>query len=162
MSDGPPTLILHLPVPPSANRMWRKLPNRKRPIISPEYQQWLTEAGWEARRQLVGVPTIAGRFRAEIHVPHSRRDLDNWAKPLFDLAQRAGAIRNDSGNVGYRVTPHDRDDCAMAFWDLGGEVAAPTVRRRRSVAPHKTKPSTHALGFAARRLGLSPPKGTRP
>jgi Holliday junction resolvase RusA-like endonuclease len=86
MSDP---IILLLSLPPSANRLWRN--NR----LSQEYRSWKDAAGWEAKTQLIGVAPITGEFSATIEVPRNRRDLDNSVKPLLDLCQAVGAIKND-------------------------------------------------------------------
>lgn len=89
-----------------------------------------------ARQQLVGASMIEGAFNARIEVPEkSRRDRDNWSKPLFDLCQAIGAVRNDSGLCGYTVVPADRDDCMVAIWDLGGpRFAARQPLARKTVS----------------------------
>ena len=150
-----PSIVLALPVPPSLNALWIHPPGRRRRVRSPAYSAWLTEAGWEARRQLVGVPTIQGAFNASITVPASlRRDRDNNSKPLFDLCQSVGAVRNDSGLRDYVVLGADRSDCLVVLWDLGG----PVVAAGRSLAATRPrfvrKPSQGALQFAMKRMGL--------
>lgn len=82
-------IILLLSLPPSANRLWRN--NR----LSPEYRTWRDTAGWEAKTQLIGVPTIRGPFTVKVEVPANQRDIDNNLKPLLDLCQAVGAIEND-------------------------------------------------------------------
>jgi crossover junction endodeoxyribonuclease RusA len=136
---APPTIVLTLPIPPSANRLWRNVPGMKRPVLDTEYARWKLAAGWEAKMQLVGVPGILGAFRAVIEVPaKSRRDLDNWAKAIFDLAQSCGAVRNDKGNRGMSVVPANRDDVMLALWDLGGPEL-PIAKTRRSYAKPRAK-----------------------
>lgn len=96
-------VILLLPLPPSANRLWRN--NR----LSPEYRTWKEAAGWEAKTQLVGVPTIKGAFAVKIELPPGRCDLDNMVKPLLDLCQAAGAIANDKHNAEMHVYRLERE-----------------------------------------------------
>ena len=86
-------IVLVLPLPPSANRLWRN--NR----VSPEYRAWKERAGWEARTQLIGVVGIRGAFVARIEVPKSRRDLDNALKATLDMCQSSGAVENDKNAV---------------------------------------------------------------
>jgi Holliday junction resolvase RusA-like endonuclease len=125
-----PTIVLHLPIPPSANRIWRTIPGMRKPTLSEEYRAWINTAGWTAKQQLVGIPMILGAFSAQVEIPEkSRRDRDNWTKPLFDLCQRIGAVRNDRGLGVYTVTPTDRTDCMVALWDLGG-VPLPEPKRK--------------------------------
>lgn len=130
-----PTIILNLSLPPSVNKLWSHPPGLKRRIRSPEYSTWLRVAGWEARRQLVGVPMILGNFNAQLTVPiKSRRDLDSWTKAIFDLCQHAGAVRNDSGLRAYSVDASDRTDCMVALWDLGGVPFAEPKRKAHAVS----------------------------
>ena len=156
MSDEAPNIVLHLPIPPSANRIWRKVPGRRKPTLSEEYRAWLTEAGWIAKMQIAGIPMILGAFRAEVEVPiKSRRDRDNWTKPLFDLCQKAGAVRNDRGLGTYTVTPTDRLDCMVALFDLGGpalkeaKVIAKGVTRKPG-KPRVTRPTQARIAAAHR------------
>ena len=143
-ADDPPTFVLTLPIPPSANRIWRKVPGCRKPLLSEEYRAWITTAGWVAKMQMVGFAGIVGAFRATIDVPvKSRRDLDNWSKTLFDLCQRVGAVRDDRGLKTYTVTASDRTDCMIALWDLGGEPlkipkAKSYVSKPRAASPGST------------------------
>jgi Holliday junction resolvase RusA-like endonuclease len=149
-----PTIVLHLPIPPSINKLWANSPGKPR-VRSSAYRAWIIEAGWEARTQLVGVPTIAGTFDALISVPvSSRRDRDSWSKSLFDLCQHVGAIRNDSGLRSYSVIGDDRTDCMVALWDTGGpEQRAPKIFRM-SAKPRSSQPTLSQItrAEAARRL----------
>lgn len=137
--EGAPTLVLHLPIPPSANRIWRTMPGMRKPTLSEEYRAWINAAGWTARQQLVGTPMILGAFSAHVRVPaKSRRDVDNWTKPLFDLCQRVGAVRNDRGLKHYTVSQGDQDDCMIALWDLGGvPLAEPKRKAYAASTPRK-------------------------
>lgn len=154
MTAGLPTIVLHLSLPPSANKLWISEPGRAR-RRSPEYRSWLWNAGWEARRQLVGVPTIVGTFNAVIQVPRSsRRDRDNWTKPLFDLAQLAGAIRNDSGLGSYTVEPAEREDVCLALWDMGGPEQRVPANLRLSAPPRRSRRVTPAQVERYRKAGV--------
>lgn len=118
MADRP-DLVIYLPVPPSANRMFRRsLTRTGRRDLTPEYKAWRDAAGWEVRRQMVGAPIIACRFNVVIEVPISRKDTDNHAKPLLDICQNCGAISNDGNQHSLTVTPADRSDVMVAFYRL--------------------------------------------
>lgn len=94
---GKPFLSLVLPQPPSANRLWRSgrtWGGQRVTHPSDEYKAWLTEAGWEAKRQ-AGACAIRGPYAMALSVPPSRRDLDNNVKPVGDLLQSVGLIEND-------------------------------------------------------------------
>ncbi len=131
--------VLTLPVCPSTNALWITPVNYKRRIRSPEYTTWLRDAGWAARMQLVGVPTITGTFTARIEVPaKSRRDRDNWSKALLDLCQSVGAVRNDAGLRDYQVIGTDRSDVLVVLTDCGGpEQRKPKEYRAGHVRPKR-------------------------
>ncbi|MGB0854887.1 MAG: RusA family crossover junction endodeoxyribonuclease [Pikeienuella sp.] len=87
---------LTLPVPPSANRIWRKY--RGRMVKSDEYRAWLDEAAWSVKAQRAGVETFGSNPVAVTIVserPHAARDVDNQIKPILDSLQHAGVIDDD-------------------------------------------------------------------
>lgn len=128
----PPTLTLYLPVPPSANALWSHPHggNRGPRIRSDAYRGWLHEAGWVVRMQMAAAPPLIGEFDAALFVPlSSRRDRDNWSKPVFDLLQMFGVVRNDAGLRDYSVRGADRSDVLVMLWDRGGrEQVQPNIR----------------------------------
>ncbi len=100
---------LTLPYPPSANRLWVRA--RKGMRKSDAYSDWLTEAGWEAKRQRPA--SILGPYKISVTASRPdkrRRDLDNILKPISDLLQSIGVIRDDA-------------DCELisARWVTAGE-----------------------------------------
>lgn len=105
-------IILLVSLPPSANRMWRN--NR----LSPEYRAWKMTAGWEAKTQLVGIPQIKGAFSAKIELPANRRDLDNSIKPLLDLCQAVGAIKDDKFTEELHVYRVEREGALIELTSL--------------------------------------------
>jgi len=128
---GTPTIILQLPPPPSLNALWSTPPGFRRRVRSPEYSEWILRAGWELRRQVVGCPPIEGSFNATLTVPaSSRRDLDNWAKAIFDLCQSCGVVNNDRGLKYFSVSTAPRSDVLVLLWDLGGP-ALPVAKALR-------------------------------
>lgn len=137
-----PALILTIPCPPSGNRMNRIRPGMKRPTRAPEYRKWLDVAGWEVRRQVVGLAPLDIRFDVEIHVPISRRDTDNWNKPLLDVCEHAGAITNDGNQNIVTTIPMQRTDCMIAFYpraDLGA-IRKKTKRKKGNGGPPARTP----------------------
>jgi len=85
-----------LPLPPSANRMWRKARNRVH--IAPAYEAWKASAGLILNVAAAG-KRIDGPYALSLRVgcmTGRRLDLDNYLKPVNDLLQSCGAIRNDS------------------------------------------------------------------
>ena len=94
------TVTISLPMPPSANRIWRA--GRRRVYRSAAYLRWLRSAGWELKTQRptpfpaglsIGITIRAGK------PDKRRRDADNIAKAICDLLQAHAVIDNDV-NVG--------------------------------------------------------------
>ena len=139
-----PTIILTVPCPPSANRMFqRRLTKKGKRNLTPEYKAWRDEAGWLARMQIMGAQPIDCRFNAAIEVPISRKDTDNHIKPLMDLCQLVHVITNDGNMHQVVITPTDRTDCLIAL--------TPPERRSRRRLPWLRSPLP-----AMRRTGSIP------
>lgn len=88
--------MLSLPFPPSVNNLYVNVPGKGR-IKSPEYRQWLAEAGWLLKAQKPA--KVEGAYRLAIIAdrPDRRaRDLDNLAKAVSDLLKKQGVITDDS------------------------------------------------------------------
>lgn len=137
---GRPAIVITVPRPPSANRMWRNVPGMKRPVLDRNYAAWLETAGWEARRQAVGMDRITCRFDVVLSVPISQRDTDNWQKPLMDLMQHAGIVSNDGNMHRIETEPMKRDDCSVALFlrpDLGSVRVAAKGRKKTGGPPKK-------------------------
>lgn len=107
---------IHLPMPPSANRLWRRAGNTIHKSSS--YTSWLRQAGLIAMSQRPGA--IAGPYKISICAARQSRklDLDNILKPIGDLLQSIGVIDNDR-------------DCEMisARWVSQGEGVSVRVER---------------------------------
>jgi Holliday junction resolvase RusA-like endonuclease len=86
-------IVMNLPCPPSANRIWRK--GRGRVYRSEAYNKWTANVGWELK--VIRAKPIKGRVRIEIAVSEkSRIDLDNHGKPTIDALVTHGIIEGDS------------------------------------------------------------------
>lgn len=88
------TIQIHIPYPPSANRLWIRAKKGMRK--SDEYTRWLTEAGWRIKEQRPG--RIEGPYKLSIQAVRPdkrRRDLDNLLKPVSDVLQSVGVIADD-------------------------------------------------------------------
>jgi Holliday junction resolvase RusA-like endonuclease len=118
-------IVLRIPVPPSANRIWR----RAGAIMhkSTEYRAWKDAAAAAIQEQRAG--RCFDWFSIGIDLPHSRRDPDNSIKPILDACQAGGAVINDSRLRGM----------TLDVLDEPGEVvtvrlyeAAPRVEPKRS------------------------------
>ena len=95
MSRGASVTITDLPIPPSANRIWRVANGRQHK--SAEYTAWLTECGWRTAKHRNAFP---GPYALAIEADRSRpymvaRDIDNLIKPVNDMLQHAGVVAND-------------------------------------------------------------------
>ena len=87
---------VHLDMPPSSNRMWRKGKHGIHP--SAEYDAWKTAAGQEVMaRRVQGL-----QFQEPVEVTivakqlHKLRDLDNIIKPCLDALQFGQLLANDN------------------------------------------------------------------
>lgn len=92
-SDG---VLLSLPFPPSANRLWRHWQGRT--LLSREGRQYREQV---AREWLAARAQGFGRAKLRVSIvawmPDARRrDLDNLLKASGDAMMRAGAFADDS------------------------------------------------------------------
>jgi len=103
-------VIADLPVPPSANRMWRHA--RGRTYRSPEYEAWRESAGLLLNAQRKGF-SITGPARMVLRIGkiHGARDGDNCLKPTADLCELVGIVENDRQ---FRSWHGDMDDSVPA------------------------------------------------
>jgi Holliday junction resolvase RusA-like endonuclease len=138
-SDAPPDRVLTMPPGPSTNALWVRAAGKPR-TRSPEYTAWLHVAGWEVRRQMIGVPMVECRFNCQLSVPISRRDSDNWVKASLDLLQHTGVISNDGNLHQLAVTPMERDDVMVALWMLPEMLGVrPAATRHRLAAVSRSR-----------------------
>lgn len=89
-----PAVLLAIPYPPSANRLWRNVGGRT--IKSAAYRQWIDAAGWEVRKQRPR--GIIGRYHMTLTAtaPDKRwRDIGNLEKATSDLLAAVGVVEND-------------------------------------------------------------------
>lgn len=85
---------LTLPLPTSANRIWRRGAGGKTTHISQEYALWKREAEHAAKS--AGIEPVAGRYRLLLLIPSKdRADADNRIKAVSDLLVRVGLIPDD-------------------------------------------------------------------
>jgi Holliday junction resolvase RusA-like endonuclease len=106
-------IVLDLPIPPSANRLWRFTGRQVKPYPSPAYKAWIKNAdahtyGKMPKRRITGAFTIDINIAAGA----KRRDGDNLIKAALDWAQSREIIRNDS-------------DCRQGSWAFVDAELAP-------------------------------------
>ena len=94
---------LILPLPPSANRMWRK--GKGRTYRSDEYDMFCTRVGWTCKEK--NIDMISGGVQATIRFYFARvnGDLDNRIKPLLD-ALRGFAYSDDQQVMAFCCERH--------------------------------------------------------
>lgn len=87
-------VIILLPMPPSANSIWRG--SGRHVYRSKSYMSWITEAGYllNAMRIKMLPPPYVIEY-AFGRKDKRKSDVDNRAKPLGDLLQRHAIISND-------------------------------------------------------------------
>lgn len=89
-------VIVTLPYPPSANRLWRAVKGRQ--IKSAEYRTWIVAAVAACG----GAGTLVGPYRLRLIADRPdkrRRDIDNLLKPVSDALKAAGVVQDDSDAV---------------------------------------------------------------
>jgi Holliday junction resolvase RusA-like endonuclease len=122
INDGQPftadtiEIILDLPFPPSANRLWRSTRFSSRPYRSQEYISWMEEADMVVmaaktypRRKITG-PFEVGILLSDVGL--RRSDGDNRIKALLDWCESRDVIRNDG-------------DCRGGSWEWVESSKAP-------------------------------------
>lgn len=100
-------LTLSLPLPPSANVLWRVNQRTGKPYLNPVYRSWQKRAlsSLWTQKPRGGFPFFAGHFNVQIAVAMGMRgDIDNRVKPTLDFLQKpAGIIANDSHTQGASI-----------------------------------------------------------
>lgn len=88
-------IVMWLPYPPSANRLWRNVSGRT--LKSGAYRRYLSACKVAVMAQRT--TPVAGRFHVTIVADRPddrRRDLDNLVKPSLDALMACGVIDDDS------------------------------------------------------------------
>jgi len=91
-------IVLDLPMPTSANRLWRHNRHSKKPFCSKEYLAWKEEADMTvmAARQFPK-RKITGPYEMQLLLSTEHRgDGDNRLKAIGDYLQSREIVRNDS------------------------------------------------------------------
>lgn len=97
-------VTLDLPLPPSANVIWRVNRRTGKPYISPRYAKWkkVALASMWPQKPAGGFPFFPGAFCIHMTLPLKLRpDPDNMWKPVLDFLQKPGGIiANDKQSMG--------------------------------------------------------------
>lgn len=86
---------LTLPLPTSANRMWRKVPGTGKPYLSKEYALWKRNA--ELLLKSAGIaPLTGGKYAFLVAISDKEKgDVDNRIKATGDLLAKQGFTPDD-------------------------------------------------------------------
>lgn len=88
-------MIFDLPYPPSVNHYW--CANGKRRYISHKGRKFRQDAFYVIKTQRPTLTKLAVSVTVMVWPPdHRKRDLDNILKPVLDVLQYAGVIKDDS------------------------------------------------------------------
>ena len=111
----PPQIVLHVPVPPSANNLFVNAARGR--VKSAAYKAWRDEAGWRVRMELPPYLDKPGvRVLIEVDLPR-RRDLDNTIKPILDLLVYVSVLADDSLVDDLRIIRRgDKKMAAISIW----------------------------------------------
>jgi Holliday junction resolvase RusA-like endonuclease len=129
----PAAVTLNLPLPPSANALWK--PGGGRAFKkSAEYEKWLVAAGWHcviARAR----GRIPYRYHLLLTLPEQRADIDNRVKALGDLLQTQGITTNDRHMRSFAVVIDQTqlfETCTVELWNT--DEAPPAPKKGRAAA----------------------------
>jgi len=132
---------LVLPLPPSANRLWRVM--RGAVVKSHHYRKWKDAAADKVAHQLGGQAALSW-FTVSITLPLTRRDPDNAVKPILDAMQAGGAVQDDSMLRG--LTLDVDDDCPPDWVSIGlFEAPAPRAVREAQEASRRAWEAAQVL-----------------
>lgn len=102
--NGPPSIVLDLPLPTSTNRIWRRGHSRRTgntwTYLSKSYQNWKVkaEAALKGQRPAMTLERIDGPFDLHLVITRAKRfklDLDNRIKAALDFCVQSGLIEDD-------------------------------------------------------------------
>lgn len=124
-----PHIVVVLPLPPSANRMWRHA--RGRTYKSAEYISWLGSVHRCCHVQGAG-DTVPRLYALRIVLPKTRMDPDNLIKPTNDALAEAQLIANDrfARRILLEVDEaREPDTMLVELWALPDPPKAPRKRK---------------------------------
>lgn len=129
----PAHVVLRLPLPPSANRIWR-VGKGGGVHKADAYKAWLQQAGWACLMQRAG-DHIPYRYHLLLTLPEQPKDADNILKPLGDLLQKQRVVTNDRylRRLGLQVDP-TREPGTMLVQLWATDEPAPKPRKRKAAA----------------------------
>lgn len=90
-------IVLHLPVPPSVNAMYRNVAKVGR-VKTGEYLKWLVVADAHYLSQKRGIKPVTGPCEIAIKLPRCRGDISNRIKATEDYLVSRGITGDDKHN----------------------------------------------------------------
>ena len=126
-----PVATFRLPLPPSANRMYR-VGRGGRVHKASDYTSWVREVQYACAQQAPGF-RCTYRYEIKISLPEQHKDPDNIIKPACDALAKAGVIANDKHArlIIVEVQPsHPEGVMSLSLRVLPDE---PPKRRRRTL-----------------------------
>lgn len=99
INDGEVMLKATLPKPPSINHIYGYVCQKgfARSYITKEGRLWFEEAGYKLKAQMKKKVAIETPCEIWIELYTCRtQDLDNILKPILDLLQKQGVVKNDN------------------------------------------------------------------
>lgn len=133
---------LDLPLPPSANVIWRVNRRTGKPYLNPIYTKWkktALNAMWP-QKPAGGWAYFPEAFNVHIALPIKLRiDPDNVWKPLLDFLQKpAGIIANDKHSQGAsqsRATDVPKGMCRVFIYEAQAAHPCPSLPLSPAPAP---------------------------
>jgi Holliday junction resolvase RusA-like endonuclease len=135
------TLVFSIPTPPSTNHLFRTAGARR--VKTDPYKAWLTEAGWEIRRQRV--PLTLGPVAVTLTVQRltrgGRADIDNRIKAALDLLVKQCVIGDDDQVQEITARWGAVEGCRVEIRQISdGGISAPLSQIMQGLAPKASAP----------------------
>ena len=126
-----PVATFRLPLPPSANRMYR-VGAGGRVHKARDYDVWTREVAYHCLRQAPGF-SCPYRYEIRIVLPPTRKDPDNYIKPTQDALAKAGMMANDKHARTIIVEVKDEHPADCMSISLRALPDEPPKRRKRAL-----------------------------
>lgn len=126
--------FIELPLPPSANALWKYARYRKGTasvVMTKEYRDWLNEAVLKLKTTIDKVKVYPVKVRVLVRRGdgwNPTRDLDNCLKPIVDSLRKSERIIDDNGKYvsGVRIDfgPDAPKACVLVYLEADTDRAS--------------------------------------